>query len=210
MIVKRGDKFNNWTIVKEVDSLSNRKFLCRNSDGIEKIVILQHLKSGASKGLSKKELFEIKKTHGMNGTRFYNVWQGMKRRCLKEYEPAYKYYGGRGITICEEWLKFEGFYKDMFDSYKENLTLDRIDNNGNYNKKNCRWATMKEQCNNARSNLIITLKGKEYKLTELSEKFGINYNTLYNRLFAYNIPAEKAIKQVSYRGKHKRIKRLSI
>lgn len=203
-IISKGAKFNNWTVIEEVKSLCGRKFLCINSDGLKKSVKLCHLKSGASRGLSKEDLSKLSTKHGMQGTRFYTIWQGVKRRCLNKYVLEYKDYGGRGITVCDKWLKFEGFYNDMFSSYKDNLTIDRIDNNGNYYKENCRWATMKEQNNNTRANLVIEFRNKKYKLSELSKKFNINYNTLYGRLFTYNMTIGKAIVKTSYRGKHKR------
>lgn len=93
--------------------------------------------------------------------KFYNVWKNMKARCYNKKNPSYKDYGGRGISVCEEWLQFINFEEDMYDEYgywyelnhdKRNseCTLDRINNNGNYCKENCKWSTQKEQCNNKR------------------------------------------------------------
>jgi len=116
----------------------------------------------------------------------------MKRRCNNPNNNAYRNYGGRGITYCKEWEKFENFWRDMEEGYDDNLTLDRIDNNGNYCKENCRWVDYKTQMNNMRSNRIIEYKGKEYTLSELSEATGIKYWLLQLRL-SKDMPAKEAV-----------------
>lgn len=91
----------------------------------------------------------MKKTHGLSGTSEYLAWYDMMRRCYKPDRPDYKYYGARGISVCERWHLFENFYADMGKS--NGLTLDRIDVNGNYEPSNCKWSTMSEQQKNRRS-----------------------------------------------------------
>lgn len=98
----------------------------------------------------------------------------MKLRCLNPNNHAFSDYGGRGIKICEEWMAFENFLADMGER-PDNMTLDRIDVNGNYEPSNCRWATMKEQCNNRRSNFNITHQGRTQTLTQWCEELGLNY-----------------------------------
>ena len=86
-------------------------------------------------------------------TRLYKIWSSMKSRCTNKNTTGYENYGGRGIKVCDRWKKFENFYEDMRERPSDK-SLDRINNNGNYYKENCRWATDKEQCNNRRNNLL--------------------------------------------------------
>lgn len=118
----------------------------------------------------------------------------MKNRCYYTEDTAYKYYGGRGIRICDEWLnseKFDGrstkgwvtFQKWALEhGYCDGLTIDRINSNGDYEPSNCRWITMKAQSNNRRSNRLITYKGKTQTLQQWSEEYGFNYDTIIHRL----------------------------
>ena len=114
----------------------------------------------------------------------YRIWYSMKARCYRQSHNRYKYYGARGITVCDKWLKYEGFYEDMNKDYKPGLTLDRIECNGNYEKNNCRWATQKEQQNNRRNNIIIDTPNGRMTLAQYADLSGIKYKTLYGRLKA--------------------------
>ena len=120
--------------------------------------------------------------HGMTGTRPYRVWQNMHRRCREKNNKEYKRYGGRGISVCEEWKSFEVFWEDMKEGYEEHLTLDRIDNNKNYTKDNCRWATLEEQGNNKRNNVLLSYKGETKTAAQWSRDLGINANIIYRRV----------------------------
>lgn len=111
------------------------------------------------------------------------IWKDMIRRCTDERRKRYCSYGGRGIRICERWMKFENFLEDMGERPK-GLTLDRIDNNGDYCKENCRWATYKEQANNTRNNRIICFKGEKKNISQWGEHIGIRPCTLHARLKA--------------------------
>lgn len=120
--------------------------------------------------------------HGMTGTRQFNIWGLMIDRCTNPKSAAYKDYAGRGITVCERWKKFENFWEDMKGSYNEKLMLDRIDNDGNYDPKNCRWATWRVQQNNRRGNRHITYGGETKTIAEWARSININQTTLRVRI----------------------------
>lgn len=123
-------------------------------------------------------------------TRTYQTWQGMLQRCTNPLNPKFQDYGGRGITVCERWQTFENFLADM-GIRPNGLSIDRINNDGNYEPGNCKWATRKEQMNNTRSNRWITFKGQTWRFREWAEQLGISETSLYRRLERWAI--EKAL-----------------
>jgi len=116
----------------------------------------------------------------------------MKSRCLDINNPAYKNYGGRGIRVCKTWLAFVNFHKDMGDRPK-GKTLDRIDNNGNYCKDNCRWITRQEQQENRRDSVYVTINGVKSSIPELARVFNMKRHMLYNRLFVLGWSLKRAL-----------------
>ena len=115
--------------------------------------------------------------------RLWKIWASMHERCELESHVHYRNYGGRGICVCEEWSDYLPFAKwARANGYAENLSIDRINIDGNYEPSNCRWVTMKEQQNNKRNNHIIEYNGKRYTLTQLAEMVGIGKTTLRERL----------------------------
>lgn len=118
--------------------------------------------------------------HGRYGTRAYRTWQNMKTRCLNPAGKFFQYYGGRGITVCENWMTFEGFYEDMGDP-PPNSTIDRSDNDLGYTKENCQWRTKKDQSNNRSNNIAVIVNGETKTLKQWAEHFGIKYTTVYWR-----------------------------
>jgi hypothetical protein len=136
---------------------------------------------------------------GVIQTPTYKTWAGMIQRCTNKNRKNYKYYGGRGINVCDKWLTFEGFYDDMNDR-PEGMTIDRIDNNGNYCKENCKWSTNTDQHNNTRSNINITYNGKTQTITQWSNELGININTLRYRLFYSKWSMEKSFTTIFKEG----------
>lgn len=142
-----------------------------------------------------RETTERQTTHHMTGTRLYQIWSGIRGRCNNPNEECYPNYGGRGIKICDEWnSNFTTFYEWAINNgYKENLTIDRIDNNGDYNPNNCRWVDLKTQANNTRRNHYLTYKGETKSLAEWAEIKKINYSTLRARINTYHWSVEKAL-----------------
>ena len=124
----------------------------------------------------------IRKQHGLYGSPAYGSWNRIIQRTKNPNHPKYKYYGGRGITVCDEWLDFRNFYKDMGEKPKD-LSIERIDNNKGYFKENCKWATHKEQSNNKRNNRILEFRGKKLNLTQWANLIGINHKTLGTRFY---------------------------
>lgn len=119
-----------------------------------------------------------------NKSRLYGIWVDMKQRCTNEKHRSYKRYGGRGISVCDEWfnnyLKFKEWAIE--NGYNDCLTIDRIDNDKGYEPNNCCWSTMKAQGNNRSTNHIIEYSGQSHTISEWSQITGINYNTLRKRL----------------------------
>ena len=151
---------------------------CQNC-GSRKEVFGKHLLDGSTRSCG---CLHHNYGHHMTDTRIYAIWCTMKARCNRPNSHKYQSYGGRGITVCEEWQEFLPFYEwAMANGYCENLTIDRIDNNGDYCPENCRWVTRKAQANNTRRNCVIEFNEEIHTLKEWSEITGISYSTLLHR-----------------------------
>lgn len=173
-------------------------WLCKCECGNNTIVIGDELRKGSTRscGCLAKELTSNRmknrephnKSHGKAGTRIYKEWIEMKRRCTNTKDTCYKRYGARGIKVCEEWLiSFEAFYNDVSKLPhfgEKGYSLDRIDNNGNYEPNNVRWADSKTQANNRRNCCYISYKGEQLTIKQLAERYGVSYNKLYKRIKA--------------------------
>lgn len=156
-------------------------------------------------------------------SRLQSIFQGMKTRCYDPKCKVYKNYGARGIKLCEEWNNRErvptednatkGYlaFKNwaLANGYADNLTIDRIDVNGNYEPSNCRWITHKEQCNNTRRNHLITYKGRTQNLKQWCDELNLSYNVIAQRIITYHWSIEKAFetegnpnkRMLTYKGK---------
>ena len=138
-------------------------------------------------GCLSRELFIKRATkHGMSESRIYHTHRGMLARCYNKNSVEYHNYGGRGIIVCDEWRGKEGFEEflkwSLENGYKENLSIDRINVNGNYEPQNCRWATQKEQGNNTRKNVKINYCGETHTVTEWAEIMNVPYKRLHRRI----------------------------
>lgn len=174
----------------EYSKHKKRYWKCKCDCGNYVIVCASQLISGKTKSCgclrkekSKQNTIKMHTTHGFTKTKLYNVWRGMKKRCYLKSHVYYKNYGGRGIKVCEEWLNdFINFYNwAMSNGYRDDLTLDRINPDGNYEPSNCRWATYKEQNNNKRNNIFLTFNGTTKSIYEWSKITGIKYSTIWWR-----------------------------
>lgn len=190
-----GSRFGSLTAVSRAASItdsSGRKrsaWLCECDCGTRKIISTDNLKSGRVKscGCTMGPLMRRSKGQlGESKTSLYNVWMQMKYRCTKPNVTHYKEYGGRGIRVCDEWMSSYKSFRDwaMLSGYKEGLTIDRIDNDGNYEPDNCRWVDSVAQANNRRSNRSYTYNGETYTLTQWANKIGINPKALFSRIYA--------------------------
>lgn len=132
--------------------------------------------------------------HGKKKTRLYRIWLNMKNRCHNPRTPRFKDYGGRGITVCDEWKdNFQAFYDwAMANGYSDDLTIDRKDNDKGYSPDNCRWTTNLIQGNNSRHNHTVTYQGKTQSLSDWARTLGVSFHLLSNRINHYGWSVERA------------------
>lgn len=177
------------TVIKKA-GVDNRRYLtwlCKCDCGSDVIVRGSNLRNGNTKscGCIRKERTKMLNfVTGLTKSRLHRIWSGMKTRCYNDNALAYKDYGGRGIAVCEEWkYEFKPFHDwAMSHGYSHGLTIDRIDNNGNYCPENCRWVTMREQSRNTRRTKFITHNGESHCVAEWAEKYNISPGTLNSRI----------------------------
>lgn len=175
-----GEKYGKLTVLKMVERNSSNKvqWLCQCECGNLKKVTAGHLRSGHTKSCGCYNLessISANITHGGKGTRLYNIWCDMRKRCNNPSVKHYSRYGGRGISVCPEWMNDFNSFRDwsMKNGYSDNLTLDRIDNDGNYCPDNCRWATRSTQNNNTSRCHVITVNGISKNIAQWSAYLGI-------------------------------------
>lgn len=181
-----GMTFNKLTVLEQSATSENKKlhYRCACECGSLSIVDGAALRSGNTKscGCHRKAVSSDKAfKHGYVGTKTYGVWESIKKRCLDTKNRSYKNYGGRGITICDEWKNnFLSFLKDMGEA-PEKCVIDRIDNDKSYEPGNCRWITQKENCRNKRNNIYLTFSGEKRLLVEWAEIFQVSESLFRKR-----------------------------
>lgn len=178
-----------------IEYVGERRWRCKCDCGGETLAVSRNLLNGNTKScgcIQRERASETHKTHGMTLTSEYRIWRTMKARCLNEKNANYSRYGGRGIKVCDRWLEsFENFLADMGEK-PEGLSLDRIDVDGDYTPKNCRWATVGEQATNRRNNRYVEFDGKKLTISEWARVTNLKPGLIKNRLDA-GWSAEKAL-----------------
>ena len=188
-----GSRYGRLKIIKEVaphaypSGKLRRKFLCKCDCGKEISVMINLLKTGNTKSCGCFRVDSARKqetSHGMCKTKLYMVWSSMIQRISNPKNKAWENYGGRGIKACKRWFKFENFRDDMLPSYRENLTIDRIDNDGDYTPENCRWASRSINMRNRRN----IKKHQQKSIPEWAEELKMKPSTLRSRAKRDGLP----------------------
>lgn len=179
-----GKKFNHLLVLRRSDDRGYGKkpvvkWDCLCDCGKRAVIKSDSLLSGHTKSCGCRKV-----KHGFsNKERLYDTWKNMRRRCSDPNNKRWLQYGGRGISICEEWDDYKVFREwAMNNGYTDELTIDRMDVDGNYNPDNCRWATEKVQANNTSRNRYFEYQGEKFSMSELADLLGITYATLQHRV----------------------------
>ena len=194
--VKEGERYGRLTIIREVEPAGSihkrvRRFLCRCDCGNETICRLPNLKSGTTKscGCYRKFVSSNRRDcHHLQNTRIYRIWCGMKRRCYNKHNEHFDRYGGRGIIVCDEWkTDFMNFYDwAMSNGYDDKLSIDRINNEGNYEPSNCRWANQKQQIVNSTATIKCSLGGNIVSLSDIADILGVSFKRIRRIVYMLN------------------------
>lgn len=182
-----GSVFGRLTVLEEFRNKGSRirRLRCLCSCGKESTPELKSVVKGTSKscGCYQAELAGFAcRTHGLSDLPEHAVWEGVLARCNNHNSASYHNYGGRGIEVCDRWYSFQSFYEDMGPRPSPQHSIDRINNDGNYEPGNCRWSTWSEQGRNRRSNVNIEFNGVTQTITEWARTLGIDRKTLRRRL----------------------------
>lgn len=185
----KGQRFGRLTAIERTDSLGRKGvyWKCVCECGKETSVHARALVSGHTKscGCLAAEVISKPKSHGLSNTKEYSIWKAIRRRCNGKLATNYARYGGRGIKVCEEWNDFTNFYKWCAESgYSDGLTIDRINNDGDYSPTNCRWVDKLVQGNNKSNNRRVVYNGESVTLMQLERMTRIDHRTLGKRLDA--------------------------
>ena len=188
-----GQRFGRLLVIEKMvqrDRFKKVVWKCKCDCGNEHLINTKSLRSSNVQSCGWLRV-ELTTTHGKRNTREYSIWNQMKTRCFNSNHVYFNKYGGRGITVCNEWMLFENFFNDMGLAPPKH-TLERIDNNKGYSKENCKWATRKEQAVNRSSTKFLTFDGQTKSISDWAREIGIRIDTLHYRISrGWNI--EKAL-----------------
>jgi len=179
-----GKIFNRWKVISFAYKKYNHAYwLSKCECGVTKIILGENIKRGLSKscGCWNRELLDKRKSEGFSHCRTYKIWSGLLTRCRNKKSKAYKYYGARGINIHPRWRNYKNFLFDMGYA-PQGLQIDRINNNGNYEPGNCRWADKFVNANNMSTNRVVFYEGKRQTMAQWCRELGLPYRLTIQRL----------------------------
>lgn len=184
-----GKVYGMLTVISKSENIGrNTAWNCVCKCGKETKSLAYNLIGGKSKScgcIRGNKLGKLAQTHGESRTRLYKLYKGIRQRCLNVNSPAYKYYGGKGIVLCDEWLNDFLKFKEwcICNQYTDEKTIDRIDPNGNYEPSNCRWVSFEKQQNNKLNSFFLTIDNNTKTIAEWAKHNGINKQTLYSKFY---------------------------
>lgn len=191
-----GKKFNRLLVLQK--DQAPQRYVCQCECGNIISVHYTNLSNGRQKScgcLRLKKTIQRNTTHNQRYTRLYAIWKAMKQRCLNPNSKSYSNYGKRGIKICEEWLNnYQSFYTwSINNGYKEDLTIDRINNDGNYEPSNCRWVDRLTQCNNTRQNKLYEINGVNKTIHQWALEYNVPVQRVRQRVYVHKWDILKAL-----------------
>lgn len=196
-----GRRFGRLTAVKPIRGNGRIRWECVCDCGRVVQIVICNLNRPNTRScgcLRKETTSKTKRTHGMTESATYRIWTHMWQRCTNPKNKRWMQYGGRGVSVCARWESFENFLQDMGEK-PVGHSIDRINNDGNYEPANCRWASIKTQQNNTSTNHLITAFGKTMTVTQWAELIGIRAHTIHARLTCYGWTPEEALSVEDHR-----------
>ena len=202
--IKEGERYGRLTIIREVEPKREphkviRRFLCKCDCGKEVVCRLGNIRYGTTRSCGCHRKYE----RGIYKSRLYRIWTGIIDRCTHKRKTTSKHYALINVSMCNEWRNnFMAFYNwAMKHGYNDDLSIDRIDNNGGYYPDNCRWATPVQQANNKSNNIIVTRNGESHTAAEWCNIIGLSYKTFKTRYYTLHLSAYDSIFLPVKRGK---------
>lgn len=191
-----GKRFGRYTVIKYVESKNHDTYWESICDcGTVKVVSGRALRSGSTRscGCLFSDMLKERSANSDKGTRIYREWTSMRNRCYCSSNTSYPRYGGRGITVCDEWKDYKAFKLwAISNGYTDELTLDRIDPNGIYEPSNCRWITAQDQCINRRNTVYVEYNGEVKPLLTFCNELNLDYQRMWNRIVKYKWDVNRA------------------